>query len=80
MLVCSSLFITMYMWLLLNLTSLHTDARSNKNETVLHSACAGGSQELVQYLVEDLKCDVGEFVGVYMTVGYLLLCMWGISL
>ena len=23
----------------------------------------GGSKELVQYLVEDLKCDVGEFVG-----------------
>ena len=40
----------------------------------------GGSKELVQYLVEDVKCDVGEFVGVYMTVGYLLLCVWGISL
>ena len=23
----------------------------------------GGSKELVQYLVEDLNCDVGEFVG-----------------
>ena len=26
----------------------------------LHYACVGRSKEAVQYLVEDLKCDVGE--------------------
>ena len=54
--------------------------RTTKNETILHKACVGGNKELVQYLVEELKCDVGEFVGVYMTNGYLLLCVGGISL
>ena len=45
--------------------------RTTKNETVLHSACMSGSKELVQYLVEVLGCDVGEFVGVYITVKVL---------
>ena len=33
--------------------------------TPLLSACLGGNKELVQYLVEEVKCDVGECVGVY---------------
>ena len=33
----------------------------DRNST-LHYACGGGSKEAVQYLVEDLKCDVGEHV------------------
>ena len=34
------------------------------NATPLHHACIKGNKELIQYLVEELKCDVGEFVGV----------------
>ena len=33
------------------------------NLTALHYACVNGNKELIQYLVEELKCDVGEFVG-----------------
>ena len=43
--------------------TLHTDVRDIKNLTALHYACANGNKELIQYLVEELKCDVGEFVG-----------------
>ena len=43
--------------------SLHTDVRDVKKLTPIHKACINGNKELVQYLVEELKCDVGEFVG-----------------
>ena len=33
------------------------------NATALHHASVNGNKELIQYLVEELKCDVGEFVG-----------------
>ena len=36
--------------------------RNKDNLTPLHSACVGGNKEVVQYLVEELKCDVGEFL------------------
>ena len=63
--------------ILLNLTSLSTDVRTTKNETILHKACVGGNKKLVQYLVKELKCDIGEFAGFYITDGYLLLCVGG---
>ncbi len=37
-----------------------TDVRDNDDETPLHTACGGGSKDVVQYLVEELKMDVGE--------------------
>ena len=37
--------------------------KDSYNATLLHYACAGGNKEIVQYLVEELKFDVGEFVG-----------------
>ena len=37
-----------------------TDVRDNYNMTPLHWACVRGSKDLVQYLVEELKMDVGE--------------------
>ena len=37
-----------------------TDVRDDGNKTPLHSACYGGSKDTVQYLVEELKMDVGE--------------------
>ncbi len=37
-----------------------TDVRDVNNETPLHSACEGGNKEVVQYLVEVVKCVVGE--------------------
>ena len=37
-----------------------TDVRDNGDRTPLHSACLGGSKDMVQYLVEELKMDVGE--------------------
>ena len=44
------------------LSSQSTDARDKYNQTPLHFACKGlVSKELIQYLVEELKCDVGEF-------------------
>ncbi len=47
------------------LTSLNTqhttDVRDKDNKTPLHCACEGGSKDVVQYLVEEVKCDVGEF-------------------
>ncbi len=37
-----------------------TDVRGENNKTLVHLACLGGSKDLVQYLVEELKMDVGE--------------------
>ncbi len=37
-----------------------TDVRDKVNMTPLHYACVGGSKDVVQYLVEELKMDVGE--------------------
>ncbi len=37
-----------------------TDVRDKDNRTPLHWACSGGSKDVVQYLVEELKMDVGE--------------------
>ncbi len=50
---------------LLVLTSLvlnvhTTDVRDKDNKTPLHCACEVGSKDVVQYLVEEIKCDVGE--------------------
>ena len=40
--------------------SPHTDARDKTNQTPLHHACWEGSIQVVKYLVEVLKVDVGE--------------------
>ena len=40
--------------------SPHTDVRNKGDQTPLHLACVGGYIEVVQYLVEVLKVDVGE--------------------
>ena len=37
-----------------------TDVRDNDNWTPLHWACAVGCKDVVQYLVEEEKMDVGE--------------------
>ncbi len=37
-----------------------TDVRDKDNMTLVHLACHGESKDLVQYLVEELKMDVGE--------------------
>ena len=37
-----------------------TGVRADDNVTILHAACEGGNKETVQYLVEELKCDIGE--------------------
>ena len=42
--------------------TLHTDVKDKTHLTPLHWACVGGNKETVQYLVEELKCDVGESV------------------
>ena len=41
--------------------SPYTDTRDVGNLTPLHYACVGGHIQLVKYLVEELKCDVGEW-------------------
>ena len=48
--------------------------RDNFNKTILHNACSGGSLPVVQYLVEEVKCDVGESVSAVYTIGYQMLC------
>ena len=40
--------------------TLHTDVRDKYNRTPLHTSCLNGRKEIVQYLVEVVKCDVGE--------------------
>ena len=42
--------------------ALHTDVRDEDNMTLLHVACLNGHKEVVQYLVEEVKCDVGECI------------------
>ena len=39
-----------------------TDVRDKDNKTPLHWACEGGSIDVVQYLVEERKMDVGEII------------------
>ena len=50
------------------ITKPHTDVRAVENVTPLHLACQAGSKEMVQYLVEECKCDVGESVSVILFV------------
>ena len=38
-----------------------TDLRDKRSRTLLHLACIEGSRDVIQYLVEELKMDVGEF-------------------
>ena len=47
----------------MTLIVLHKDMRDKANLTALHCACLDGRKELVQYFVEELKCDVGEIIG-----------------
>ena len=35
-------------------------------QTPLHHACASGNKDIVPYLVEDIKCEVGEYMNVYI--------------
>ena len=45
--------------------TLHTDVRDKYEKTPLHTACESGHKEVVQYLVEKVKCDVGEYLALY---------------
>ena len=40
----------------------HTDVRDKDNQTPLHIACNSGSIEVVRYLVEERKRDIGELL------------------
>ena len=42
--------------------AIHTDVRDKQNMTPLHWACSEGHKDLVVYLIEVIKCDVGECV------------------
>ena len=44
-----------------------TDVRDKDNKTPLHWACEGGNTDVVQYLVEQLKMDVGEYFSLIST-------------
>ena len=57
-----------------NLTIIHTDVRGQYNSTPLHYACLGGKKEIVQYLVEKLKCDIGESLRVVVFVCTCIQC------
>ena len=34
--------------------------RDRNDDSLIHFACEGGHKEIVQYLMETLKCDVGK--------------------
>ncbi len=40
---------------------LCADARDDDNWTPLHNACYLGHKDVVQYLVENAKCDISEY-------------------
>ncbi len=44
--------------------------RDKDNKTPLHYACERGSKDVVQYLVEEIKCDVGEIPIILCTAVY----------
>ena len=44
---------------------IHTDVMDDLNQTILHKACESGNKATVQYLVEVVKCDVGECVDLF---------------
>ena len=56
------LILSLYnVWLLiLNSLDFDSDVRDNEGKTLLHVACSHGNEGVVQYLVEEVKCDVGE--------------------
>ena len=43
-------------------THAHTEVRDNDNETPLHIACLFGHTEVVKFLVEEAKCNIGELI------------------
>ena len=47
--------------------------RDKYNNTILHDACSGGHLPVVRYLVEEVKCDVGESVFAVYTICYQML-------
>ena len=40
--------------------TIHTEVRDKDNMTPLQLACVCGNKEVVRYLIEVVKCDVGE--------------------
>ena len=46
--------------------------RDKTNRTILHDACSGGHLPVVQYLVEEVKCDVGEQCTPYAIKCYVI--------
>ena len=42
-------------------------------QTPLHHACDHGNKDVVQYLVEDIKCEVGEYMNGYIVL--VLICI-----
>ena len=44
-----------------------TDVRDRNDDSLIHFACEGGHKEIVQYLIETLKCDVGEKLSLFVT-------------
>ena len=40
----------------------HAGIRDKDSKTPLHHACEGGKIEIVVYLLEELKCDMGESI------------------
>ena len=45
-----------------NHTFTHSEVRDKNNETPLHYACYYGHTEIVKFLVEEAKCNIGELI------------------
>lgn len=43
-------------------TCTYTDARDDFNRTPLHRACLGGYTDVVRFLVEEGKCNIGKLI------------------
>ena len=47
-------------WSMQYMHTSHIDVMDNNHQTVLHHACKGGNIEVIQYLVLQLKSDIGK--------------------
>ncbi len=55
-----NIILTIYVVIVSLEVSPHTGVRGRANYTPLHNACIVGHKDIVQFLVEVCKCNIGE--------------------
>lgn len=60
-----SVFLSVLVWGLARTSHtyvcIYTDSRDEDDEAPIHRACIDGDKDVVQYLIEEAKCDMGEY-------------------